>query len=210
MKKTRSKTVDEQVLLKKEHSNLTKLEREKVLEHELGQMEEELNATGQESEDGAVPWVIEVNRTVEQKDQKVRDDQAEFFEDKAKGSFRTYTYLLAKLTFNMLHYHVEIPADGYTFFVGYSEKDGISVTLYTPYGKYARGFKPCNERKYDLNAVNVLIMQVENTVEELENKHHKVVDTANQPVIYDLNGKELHADNQAGIDQRDHPLAKVD
>lgn len=160
------KSLEEHILLEKPQDTLTKLETETKAKEEVGALEEVLDATGQENEEAAVKWVIEENQKEEAESDAVSNDQAEYFESLSKkGQVVTYSSALAKLLYNILNNFVEWPnRKDYHFYVGYSTLK-LGVTVWCPRGKFGRGFTITGQRKYDLNAINVLIMQVENTID---------------------------------------------
>jgi hypothetical protein len=179
-------TIEEDVLMDKPNKSLTRLESSVQAKEEVGKLEETLDATGQESEEGAVKWVIEENKEQEKTNEDITNNQAEYFDSLSRKGTFTYSSALAKLTYNVLEHHVEWPDKSkYKFFVFYAA-DRIGLKLYTPKGIFGRGFKITTQQKYDLNAVNTLVMQVENTIEECEAETNNVdkIDTiSNQPIV---------------------------
>lgn len=132
-------------------------------EKSIGQIVEEIEVTGQESEEKAAKWVIELEKQKEARKKKEEADFATYFDKQSKGKIKTYARQLELLLNHVLTYLVEWPPK-YKFMTVSSPR-GVGVMVKKPNGEYfQRGFKPVHDQKYDLNAINVLAMQVENTL----------------------------------------------
>lgn len=147
----------------------TKLDREKRSKRAAGEFEEKLDAMGQEDEYKASKAVIEENKRIEKKKQKDLDDALHFF-SKNNKRFTTYYQALARQIHHLLHNYVDWQGK-WLYEATVNEGRGVGVMVKGPDGKiFARGFKPCGEPKYDLNALKVLILQTENIVDEYAQK----------------------------------------
>lgn len=154
-------------VLEPKKKSLLKIDAEKESQKLAGQLSEELDATGQESDEQAEKWVIEVNKDRQAKEKQQEDRILQFLTDKDKGKISTYNEALRRLTHNCMSLFVQFPK-GWDWQVVESIR-GIGVMVRRPdLTIFARGFKPCHTKRYDLNAINTLIMQVENTIEDYE------------------------------------------
>lgn len=152
--------------MKKPRSKLgkTKLEAEKASRRARGELEERLDAVGQESEEKAVKWVIEENQERDKQKQKEFEDTLHFFIAKRK-TIKGYYEALARLTDNLLKGYIDWGGK-WLYRATYNNARGVGVIIQDPDGNtFARGFKPNGEPKYDLHAVKVLILQTENIVD---------------------------------------------
>lgn len=140
--------------------------RDKKLKQKI-EVDEKLEAMGQEDEEKAAKWVIEENQNIELKREKDYNDTLTFF-DKKRKKFSTYYEAIANLLNNLLDHYVDwIP--GFHHETTVNQARGVGVILKTPDNQlYARGFKPCGEPKYDLHAIKVLIWQTENVIDEYQ------------------------------------------
>lgn len=155
-------------LEKKTVLNKTKLELEKESKAQAEEFSEHLEAVGQESELKAAKWVIETEKQNEKESQKVKDDLAEFFSDKkTRREVKTYSYYLAKLLYKSLLNSVVFPK-GFQWRVTHNVR-GVAVIIRDPRGQFqSKGFKPCGQQKYDLNALSKIYWACENVIDDYE------------------------------------------
>ena len=119
---------------------------------------------GQESDKKAKPYVIEVQKEAEKKEQEQKDKELNWVDDK-KRWWKRYQSRLGEIL-----YHKMLGMDWpyyWKFGVDVSE-DGIAAQFLTDRKhKYAKGIKPINNLPYDMNAIRILAEQVENTIDKL-------------------------------------------
>lgn len=157
----------EQKILKKQKAK-TKLEEEKESKLKVGELEEELDLLGQESEEKAAKWVIETeNKNVKER-KDVQDDIKEFLNDKQR--FNTYEYYLAKLLYKAILGSVEWPK-GFKWRSIHNTK-GIALVVIDPKGQYfSKGFKPVHHPEYDLNALSRIYWACEDLIDNYEKEN---------------------------------------
>jgi hypothetical protein len=152
--------------LQVKQESLTTLEKEKQNKLKAGEFVEEIDATGQEDEEKAAKWVKEVNKQTDLKSDIIKNDLLTFLEDHSHGKIKTYELALENLTISIMKM-IDFPPR-WDWEVGSSIR-GVAVRIRRPDGEiFGRGFKPIHEQRYDLHAINVLIMQVENTIQSYE------------------------------------------
>lgn len=169
----------------------------KLKEKNLGDVAEEIDVMGQESEEVAAKWVKEVNKENDKIETNYNDDLSAFFDKAKHKTVKTYKELLAQLMYYTIRSQVDFP-DGWKFYVGYSEK-GVAVKIWhDKYGEFGRGFNPIGDQKYDLNAVNILIHQLENTLAGYEPRVESPVDEKVGDIL--IADEEDHGRIKAGVD----------
>lgn len=150
---------------------LTKLEQSRESKKRAGEINETLETIGQDSTSKALPALQEkLNHEQKVKDEKIADN-LNLLETKTKFSKKNpkndpYRLSLCELIIARIKeekwpkdYHFKtLPTD-----------EGVVLLLMTPWKKiFGHGFKPTHLPQYDLNAVEVLVMQAENRVDKLE------------------------------------------
>jgi hypothetical protein len=116
-----------------------------------GQFEEEISATGQESEKEGTKAVKEVLEEREKLSQEEEWDRIENLQKKLKFKFTDYKQLLASYWDQMARAE-EFPA-GWSYHIVIDDK-GIVMLLKAPHNEiYARAIKPCGVPKMDLVAI---------------------------------------------------------
>lgn len=131
-----------------------------------GEFEEVLDEIGQENEEKAAKAVIELGDKEEAEKKKRLDDTLTFFNDQRK-TFRDYYDALARQIKVLLDHYVDWQDLGFEYQVTVNKARGVGVIVQAPDKKmFARGFKPCGEPKYDINAIKTLIYQTENVIDD--------------------------------------------
>lgn len=146
----------------------TKLDQERLLKHQTGEINEYLDEVGQENEEKAAKAVIEVEK---QKAKEQEEDEAkkrEVIESALRFTRKEYVHKLAE-TLNYLAKGMDMPK-GYRYWIGFDDTK-LNLIIYCRNGKkFGRGIKPCGDTKYDINALAVLISQCENTIDKVEKR----------------------------------------
>lgn len=148
----------------KKKGSLTKLDKERNSKIEKGEALEILEAVGSENEKEGIRATIEFQTESQKRNQEKEDRLKDYLQDKSKSI--TYDSLLRNLL-DALCSQVELP-EGYDYRVT-SDERGIALIIKTPGGLYAKGFKPCQDGKYDLNACRTIRDNLENTIERVSN-----------------------------------------
>jgi len=135
-------------------------------------LEERIDAMGQESETKAAKWVIE-NESDEQKDRnKFEADQLDVLTEKrkfTKGNYYINLYQYAKKQLSLY----DIPR-GYNVDIVLKKEGKLIFGLQkNGYRWYAKGMNICGEPKYDINCVDRLIIQTQISLDELVDQHEK-------------------------------------
>lgn len=137
-----------------------------------GELGEELDATGQESEKKAVKWVKEV----EEKEEKLRQVEEakhnQILSDKRKYKKNPYYEALFKLARKKLgEYDID---RGYQVDVVLKEEGKIIFGVCKiGFRWYAKGMTICGEPKYDINCVERMAVQTILSLDELVLQHEK-------------------------------------
>lgn len=136
-----------------------------------GQLAEELDAMGQESEEKAVKWVQEVENRNEKKRQETDARQYEVLDKKRR--FKKNDYFESLLTLaNRKIGEYDIPRQYNVQAI--LKDDRLIVGLQKiGYRWYAKGMKICGEPKYDINCVERLVVQCFLALDELESHHEE-------------------------------------
>ena len=147
-------------ITQKKKGPLTKLDKERNAKIEVGEAVDYLESVGGENEKEAVKAVREFESENQKRDKEKEDRILELLHDKSKSL--TYQSLLRNLLDGLIA-TIDLP-EGYDYRVQSDEK-GIALIIKTPIGYWAKGFKPCMEEKYDLNAIRTIRDNLENTIE---------------------------------------------
>ena len=152
---TMAKTLDE--ALSKQHA---------------GQLAEEIDAMGQESEEKAVKWVQEVEHREEKKRQETDAQHAEQIAKKRRFKKNDYYIALYQYASKLLKEY-DIP-QGYEVDC-YLKEEGKLVfgVRKVGYRWYAKGMIICGEPKYDKNCIERLVYQTMMALDELEGQHER-------------------------------------
>jgi len=146
----------------------TKLDQERLLKKQTGEIIEYLDEAGQDDEEKAAKVVIEVEK---QKEKEQLEDEAkkrEAVESALRFTRKEYVYKLAE-TLNYLAKGMDMPK-GYYYRVGFNETK-LNLIIHCLNGKkFGRGINPCGDTKYDINALAVLVSQCENTIDMVEQR----------------------------------------
>lgn len=132
-------------------NGLTNLEAEKLSKKNAAELEEELEATGQDSEPEAARWVKEKGKESDKETERVISDTLTTLEDKNRFKIADYWRALADI--------MSKAAVGEEFPRGWSshtfiEDKGLVFVLYSPdKRKFARAFKPSHIPEFDFQAV---------------------------------------------------------
>lgn len=137
-----------------------------------GELAEEIDTLGQESETKAVKWVQEVEKRERKEHEEDEAKALEDLYDKRKYTKNVYfnsLYNLAKQQFA----RYDVPA-GYNIDVTLKEDGRLIFGLQKIGFKwYAKGMKPCGEPKYDINCVERLVIQTMIALDELVLQHEQ-------------------------------------
>lgn len=145
---------------------LTKLDRERLLKTQTGEINEYLEEAGQEDEEKAAKVVIEVEKKREKESAEDELKKFEEVEKERKKQKKDYVQKLAQMADEMARF-LRFPS-GYIYRVNYNEEK-LNIKIKSPDGKiYAKGIKPCGIAFYDFKAVETLVTQCENTIDSLE------------------------------------------
>ncbi len=152
--------------------NLTKLEQERIIKKEIGQETEELEATGQESDAKAVKWIQELQKD---EDKKLETEEA-IVQEKlhaARGKVFTYKDTLFNYMKSLKH-SFDIP-EGFRWDCIKTSK-GLTLWIRDHNGNwYARGTKVCGELKYDMNAVQRILIDGIDFMESFAKKESDIL-----------------------------------
>lgn len=154
-------------------SSLTKLEQEKQSKLIAGEIEEELNVTGQESETKAVKWVQEKDKEVEHAEkEELAEAEWKATDEQKKGKVFSYRDVLIDfMKKEMMSYYQLLP----TNFIWYPLKDskqGIVLWIRDSRGKwYARGMKVSMMPKYDINCIQRMIIKALDHMDDLSQRY---------------------------------------
>lgn len=149
----------------KAKSSLSKLEQERQARIELGKLKEELEATGQESDTKAAKYVIEK----ENENLKTEADIFSIVRWKLEDSkLKPFTYMeILEGEWRRQMGSYDLPR-GWMWSIQRTKK-GIALFIRDRIGKfYGRGIKVCFEPKYDLNAMDRLIVKALNFIEGID------------------------------------------
>lgn len=150
---------------------LTKLEKERELKKIEGELDEELAATGQESDVGAVKWVKEKNKERQKEEQESLAESEWKASDKKGKVFGYRDVIVDEMKRQMVESFDQLPQD----FLWYPVKDkgqGIQLWIRDSKGKwYARGMRPCMNPTMDIQCVSRLIQKALDHMDDLERKY---------------------------------------
>ncbi len=134
------------------------------------QLAEELEATGQESEEKAAKWVIEKEKTEEAVRQQAEDKDQDILAHKRKYKKNDYFVALYNLAKRKISEYDINP--GYNVDVILKDDGRIIFGLQkVGFRWYAKGMKICGEPKYDINCVERMVIQLFIALDELGNQH---------------------------------------
>ena len=162
--------------MKKSRVNLNKLtvlEAEKQSKRIAAEIEEELDATGQESDVKAVKWVQEKGREAEhEENEELAEAEWKATDASKKGKVFTYRDVLMDfIKREMMSYYDVLPVN----FLWYPVKDknqGIIIWIRDSRGKwYARGMRVSMLPKYDINCVQKLIVKALDQMDNLSQRY---------------------------------------
>lgn len=137
--------------------------RTKNLRQKIAEEIEAVDAVGQENEKQGIKAVQEVMKEKE-KEEKQREDRILNVLNSRKSSIRSYSGLLRDLLDGLCH-TVELPK-GYDYRIK-EDKNGIALIIKTPAGLFAKAFRPCGLEEYDLNAINTIVRDFEDTIDRV-------------------------------------------
>lgn len=153
---------------------MVKMSEEERKKH-VGEISEQIDAMGQDSEIKAAKWVIEKGKEDDKRVKEEESRQLEALNRRSRFKFSHYKGLLAELMEDILLRRVEL-RPGWKYRTFHNGK-GVGLALISPQGRiYARGFKPINHPEYDLNACVVLCLQAENCIDRVEGEAGKEED----------------------------------
>lgn len=156
--------------------SMTKKEAQKESKRRAGEMNEVIETIGQDSTLKALNPLREKMNLEEKVKKDKHNDELNLIDDKTKWAKKDplkdpYRKTLCELIIKKVsetkwpkNYHFKaLPTD-----------EGVALLLMTPQKKvYGHGFKPTHLPIYDLNAVDILVMQAENRVDKLETPQTK-------------------------------------
>lgn len=151
--------------------SLTKIEASKESHKRAAEVKEVLEAIGQESQTKAIPFVKEKLEFESEEAEEIKNAKLNLLEEKAKFAkkrleFDPYRKTLCEIMISRVK-ESRWPK-GYHF-KALPTPEGVVLLLMTPGGKiYGHGITPTHLPKYDLYAIEGLVMQAENRVDRLE------------------------------------------
>lgn len=132
-----------------------------------GQVDEYLDAVGQEDEEKAAKWVIEVQDQVAKKNKNIEGMNLEKLE---KSRRRKFDYLMQMVQIAEERFKLIDWPNGFVWKLGIKDEDKMHLMFKDAGGHvYGRGIKCTGMQVYDLNAINVIATQAENTVDRIMN-----------------------------------------
>lgn len=137
-----------------------------------GEIGEEIDATGQESEKKAVKWVQEIEARNQREQKRIQDIQHEVLDKKRRYTKNPYYQSLLDLAKKELaNYDI---AQGYAVDV-LLKPDGKLIFGLQKVGFkwYAKGMTICGEPKYDINCVERMVVQLMISLDELVLQHER-------------------------------------
>lgn len=163
----------------KPKESLTVLEGERQSKKIARELDEELSATGQESETQAVKWVQEKGRE-ERHEESEKLAEAEWKANDRRGKIFSYRdTILAEMKRQMVENFDCLPQD-FLWYPVKDQKQGLILYIRDPHNKwYARGMKLCMVPKMDIQCVSRLVEKALNHMDDLEQKYTKT----QQPTI---------------------------
>ncbi len=166
-------------------------------------LNEELDATGQENEEKAAKWVIEKEDRLEKEAKESEDAEKDILEKKRKFKFMDYKRTLAQLAARSFE-DSPLPR-GWRNHVAITDK-GIVVYIVSPdHRPYLRAFTPVNDPKYDTVAVEKVIESAWVQVENWENAQQK---TNGGIIMPDGSPKQVPSDGFGPTGERTEPPTK--
>lgn len=144
----------------------TQLDKERAAVKQQGEALEVLDEMTQDNEDKAADFIIEKNKEAE-KIGKAEEERKKYDLETTRNNWSKKEYIW-KLGENMneMAKLMDLPAGWYYRINCGKEKLNIIVTA--PDGRrFGRGIVPTGTVTYDFNAVGVLVMQCENTVDKI-------------------------------------------
>ena len=128
--------------------------------------EEEIDATGQDSEIKAAKWVKEKGKEVEIVEQDQKNHHLSDLEKKTHFKFEDYKRYLVNVMYTEL---LEMAFPKSYQIRPFIDDKGVGVALRTPDKRnFVRAFAPVNIPKYDLNAALELVYTAESKIKALE------------------------------------------
>lgn len=162
---------------------------------DLAKADDILEAMTQESEEKGADAVIEVQKEAEDREAVEKAMISEVMGKKSHGNTSVYMTALATIAEGRLKY-VDWPK-GYSFKVGLDGRK-VSLIFTDKYGrKFGKGFVACGEHEYDLNAINVLSTQLENTVDYIEGRLAWQTDKQGKAGMYNADGSFTKFDDKS-------------
>ncbi len=166
-------------------------------------LNEELDATGQENETKAAKWVIEKENAREKEDKEVFEAEKEILGKKKKFKFMDYKRTLAQMTARALE-ETPLP-EGWRSHVAITDK-GIVTMIWAPDGRnFVRAFSPVNVPRYDTVAIEKVLESAWVMVEKWANAQDK---TNGVIILPDGSSKQVPSDGSGSTRERAGPPTK--
>jgi len=154
------------------NKKLLKIDQEKESKKRASELSDRLDAMGQENEQKAAKVVIEYGKETEEQERE-RHARALGIITSARKNDNAYCHALKNYWERELM-EIDWPQH-YMFSVSITDR-GIAGMMKTPLGRYfGKGIAPVYDANYDVNAIDVLVIQMENTLDRLENRKFKTV-----------------------------------
>lgn len=159
-------------------ASMTRLEAEKESKIRAGKMAEELDVLGQDSEKGAVKWVQEKGKEEEKKVDR-KKAELEWKLDESRKQVLTYGDLLLRELRIIMEDWEDQKTVGYKW-AAVKDKKGICLWIRDYTGNYyAKGIQISYIPKYDMNAIERLVVKACDFMDSMEKKKNPII-TASQ------------------------------
>ena len=136
----------------------------KISKKAIGAANEYLDLVGQENEEKAAKWVIETQDQAKKVEDDIKNDQLQQLTDARK---RKFEYLMAMVDISKQRFAMIDWPSGSKWEVGIKDDDKLHLMFRVKNKVYGRGIKCTGIQHYDLNAINILAVQAENTIDSI-------------------------------------------
>jgi len=132
--------------------------------YKQAEVKEYLDLVGQDDEEKASKWVIETQDQVSKKEKSVEADTLTKLASVKRRKFDYLKYMaqVAEERFKLIDW-----PPGFTWKIGIKDDDKLHLIFRYKRKFYGRGIKCTGMEVYDLNAINVIAVQAENTVDQI-------------------------------------------
>ena len=138
-----------------------------MLEKQQSDYSNYMEAVGQSDEEKASKWVIESQNQAEKLEAEAKIKLIEDAQKQTRWKKKDYVHTLAKQLFIFME-QVEMPSGG-QWRVSF-EEDRLALWLKVGSKLFAKGIKPVGTAIYDIQALETLVLEAENTIERVNPK----------------------------------------